>query len=157
MLLRIILHTNLRYMLSVKRFARFATGNSPGTVYRNLDSPVCGRPGQMLGNRRYRGGLAQDRALAPSLNCKVQDHVPRRQRFLASRSTGRQNGVFTCSAANRRARSLQEVVYQRELIGREVRPIQKRKLCSLHDGSIVDLAHSPGEYCDRCVGNRVHK
>jgi len=55
------------------------------------------------------------------------------------------------------ARSLQEVVYQRELIGREVRPIQKRKLCSLHDGSIVDLAHSPGEYCDRCVGDRVHK
>jgi len=55
------------------------------------------------------------------------------------------------------ARSLQEVVYQRELIGREVRPIQKRKLCSLHDGSIVDLAHSPGEYGDRCVGDRVHK
>ena len=55
------------------------------------------------------------------------------------------------------ARSLQEVVYQRELIGREVRPIQKRKLCPLHDGSIVDLAHSPGEYCDRCVGDRVHK
>jgi hypothetical protein len=55
------------------------------------------------------------------------------------------------------ARSLQEVVYQRELIGREVRPIQKRKLCSLHDRSIVDLAHSPGEYCDRCVGDRVHK
>ena len=55
------------------------------------------------------------------------------------------------------ARSLQEVVYQRELIGREVRPIQKRKLCSLHDGSIVDLARNPGEYRDRCVGDRVHK
>ena len=72
-------------------------------------------------------------------------------------SMGRQNSVLVRPGGNRRATSLQEVVYQRELIGREVRPIQKRKLCSLHDGSIVDLARNPGEYRDRCVGDRVHK
>src|SRR6516164_6578221 len=59
------------------------------------------RPGQMPGDRGYRGGLAKNRILAPGFNREVQDHVPRRQRILASRSTGRQNGVFTCSAANR--------------------------------------------------------
>ena len=111
----------------------------------------------MRRNRGHRGGLAKDRALAPGLNCKVQDHVQGRQRILARSCVGRPNGVLFRSAGNRRAKSQQEVVYQRELIGREVRPIQKRKLCSVHDGSIVDLAHSPGEYCDRCIGDRVHK
>ena len=77
-------------------------------------------------------------------------------KFKITAATAKRCLYLLCSKPTLRE-ALQEVVYQRELIGREVRPIQKRKLCSVHDGSIVDLAHSPGEYCDRCVGDRVHK
>ena len=39
----------------------------------------------------------------------------------------------------------------------DVRPIQKREFCFCHDGTFIALADTPREYCDRCVGDRVHK
>ena len=118
---------------------------------------ITDRPGQMPGDRGYRGGLAQDRAWYQGSIAKFKIMCRDGKGFWDRiRRDGKTVSLLALQQTDS-ARSLQEVVYQRELIGREVRPIQKRKLCSLHDGSIVDLAHSPGEYCDRCVGDRVHK
>ena len=117
---------------------------------------------QVLGCRQFRIGLAQDRVLAPGLDHKVQDHVPGPQRILASGSVGWQSSCSFSFRRDRRAKSPQETV-NAGLCSRfganwtDVRPIQKREFCFCHDGTFIALADTPREYCDRCVGDRVHK
>jgi len=63
----------------------------------------------MPSDRGNRSGLAQDRALAPGLNRKVQDHLPGRKRVLARSAMGRPNSVLVRPGGNRRAKGAQEV------------------------------------------------
>jgi hypothetical protein len=66
--------------------------------------------------------IAQDRALAPKLNCNIQNHVPRWQGILARCTVGWQNDVLFRSGGNRRANSPQKTI-GRKLIYSGTEPV----------------------------------